>query len=232
MREIIVQQLGVLPYKEAWEYQDRLFQSIIQSKIELGSYSGPNYLLCVEHSPVFTIGKSGKMEHLLMSEEFLKEKGIEFYKNNRGGDITFHGPGQLVVYPILDLEHFFTDLKKYMRLLEEVVIQVLAEYGIEASRSEGETGVWLDADIPGRARKICAMGVRTSRWVSMHGLALNVNTDLNYFQMIVPCGIQSKGVTSMEIELGKKVELQEVFDKFVQHFIRVFDAQIISDSAC
>lgn len=232
MREVIVQQLGVLPYKEAWEYQDQLFQSIIQSKIELGSYSGPNYLLCVEHPPVFTIGKSGKMEHLLMSEEFLKEKGIEFYKNNRGGDITFHGPGQLVVYPILDLEHFFTDLKKYMRLLEEVVIQVLAEYGIEASRSEGETGVWLDADIPGRARKICAMGVRTSRWVSMHGLALNVNTDLNYFQMIVPCGIQSKGVTSMEIELGKKVELQEVFDKFVQHFIRVFDAQIISDSAC
>lgn len=232
MRDIIVQQLGVLPYKEAWEYQDRLFQSIIQSKIELGSYSGPNYLLCVEHPPVFTIGKSGKMEHLLMSEEFLKEKGIEFYKNNRGGDITFHGPGQLVVYPILDLEHFFTDLKKYMRLLEEVVIQVLAEYGIEASRSEGETGVWLDADIPGCARKICAMGVRTSRWVSMHGLALNVNTDLNYFQMIVPCGIQSKGVTSMEIELGKKVELQEVFDKFVQHFIRVFDAQIISDSAC
>lgn len=232
MREILIHQLGVLPYKEAWEYQDRLFQSIIQSKIELGSYSGPNYLLFVEHPPVFTIGKSGKMEHLLMSEEYLKEQGIEFYRNNRGGDITFHGLGQLVVYPILDLEHFFTDLKKYMRLLEEVVIQVLSEYGIEAGRSEGETGVWLDANIPGRARKICAMGVRTSRWVSMHGLALNVYTDLKYFQMIVPCGIQAKGVTSMEIELGKKVELQEVFDKFVQHFIRVFDAQIISDSAC
>lgn len=216
-------------YEEAWQYQDSLFQSIVQSKVELGSYSGPNYLLCVEHAPVYTIGKSGRIDHLLVNEEFLQQNGIEFYRNTRGGDITFHGPGQMVVYPVLDLEQFFTDLKKYMRLLEEVVIRVLMEYGINAGRSEGETGVWLDADIPSKSRKICALGVRTSRWVSMHGLALNINTDLNYFEHIIPCGIQNKGVTSMQQELGKTIPLENVFGKFMHHFQQVFDATIINE---
>lgn len=229
MKEVLVKQLGVMSYQKAWDYQEELFQSIIQSKIKLGSYSGPNYLLCVEHPPVFTIGKSGKIEHLLMSESFLNENGIEFYRNNRGGDITYHGPGQLVVYPILDLEHFFTDLKKYMRLLEEVVIRVLLEYGVKGERSAGETGVWLDVDDPSKVRKICALGVRTSRWVSMHGLALNVNTNLDYFQMIVPCGIQNKSVTSLSKEIHQEVDLTEVFDKFVKHFLEVFETSLIKN---
>lgn len=229
MRNILVRQLGYMRYEEAWKYQDSLFQSIIQSKVESGSYSGPDYLLCVEHPPVYTIGKSGKINHLLVSEDFLQQNGIEFYRNNRGGDITFHGPGQMVVYPVLDLEHFFTDLKKYMRLLEEAVIRVLLEYGISAGRSAGETGVWLDADIPSKSRKICALGVRTSRWVSMHGLALNINTDLKYFQHIVPCGIENKGVTSMQKELNRTIEPEEVFEKFVHHFLEIFDAELIKE---
>lgn len=216
-------------YEAAWKYQDQLFQSIIQSKMELGSYSGPNYLLCVEHPSVYTIGKSGKIENLLVNEAFLQQNAIEFYRNNRGGDITYHGPGQMVIYPILDLEHFFTDLKKYMRFLEEVVIRVLAEYGIKAGRSEGETGVWLHTDIPGQSMKICALGVRTSRWVAMHGLALNVNTDLSYFEHIIPCGILDKGVTSMQQELGETIEVSDVFEKFVHHFQEVFDAIIIKE---
>lgn len=232
MKDVIVQRLGCIPYKEAWEYQDRLFQTIIQSKIELGSYSGPNYLLSVEHPPVFTIGKSGKIEHLLLSEDFLHQNGVELYRNNRGGDITFHGPGQMVVYPILDLEQFFTDLKKYMRLLEEAVMRTLAEYDIHAHRSEGETGVWITEEDGSNPRKICALGVRTSRWVAMHGLALNVNTDLEYFNWIVPCGIQGKGVTSMEKELGHKLDLKSVFDKFVLHFSQVFEVHQIIEEQC
>lgn len=224
-----MKQLGVVRYEEAWQYQDQLFQEIIKSKMELGSYSGPNYLLWVEHPPVYTIGKSGKMDNLLVDEDFLQQNGIEFYRNNRGGDITFHGFGQMVVYPVLDLEHFFTDLKKYMRLLEEVVIRTLEEYGIQGGRSEGETGVWLDGDIPEKTRKICALGVRTSRWVSMHGLALNVNTDLNYFNHIVPCGIVGKNVTSMQKELNRTIEQKEVFEKFVHHFQEVFDATILKE---
>ncbi len=216
-------------YEEAWQYQDQLFQQIIQSKMELGSYSGPNYLLCVEHPSVYTIGKSGKIENLLVSEDFLQQNEIEFYRNNRGGDITYHGPGQMVIYPVLDLEQFFTDLKKYMRLLEEAVIRVLAEYGIRAGRSEGETGVWLDSDIPEKARKICALGVRTSRWVSMHGLALNINTDLSYFNHIIPCGIAGKSVTSMQKELNRTIEQKEVFKRFLYHFREILGATILKE---
>lgn len=229
MREIIIKQLGLMKYQDAWDEQERIFQAIIQSKIQTGSYSGPNYILCVEHPPVYTIGRKGDENHLLVKEEFLLQKNIDFIRNNRGGDITFHGPGQLVIYPILDLDQFFTDLKKYMRLLEEVVIRVLKEYNIIAERSEGETGVWLEVKNPNSTRKICALGVRTSRWVSMHGLALNVNVDLQYFKHIIPCGISNKQVTSMEKELHHKILLQEVFEKWIFHFQEVFDAKVIEE---
>lgn len=228
MREVIIKQLGLMKYQEAWEEQERIFQSILQSKIETGSYSGPNYILCVEHPPVYTIGKSGDKNHLLVSDEFLQDNHIDFVRNNRGGDITFHGPGQLVIYPILDLDQFFTDLKKYMRLLEEVVIRVLKEYNIIGERSEGETGVWIAAQNPSIARKICALGVRTSRWVAMHGLALNVNVDLQYFLHIIPCGIENKSVTSMQKELHQMIQIQEVFEKWMFHFQEVFEAKIIT----
>ena len=184
-----------------------------------------NYLLWVEHTPVFTLGKSGKEEHLLLDKERLKEKEIEFYATNRGGDITFHGPGQIVGYPILDLDNFFTDIHKYLRLLEEMVILTLKEYGIEGTRSKGETGVWLDVETP-FARKICALGVRASRWVTMHGFAFNVNTDLSYFEGIVPCGIQGKGVTSLAKELGIQVSEAEVKEKLKNHFQKLFDAEL------
>lgn len=219
-----------MKYQDAWDEQDRVFQSILQSKIKTGSYSGPSYLLCVEHPPVYTIGKSGKINHLLVNEDFLQENNIEFIRNNRGGDITFHGLGQLVIYPILDLDQFFTDLKKYMRFLEEVVIRVLKDYDIQGERSEGETGVWIDVQDPQSVRKICALGVRTSRWVAMHGLALNVNVDLQYFKHIIPCGITNKTVASMHLELNKKIPLEEVCQKFIKHFQEVFDAQIISET--
>ena len=228
MREVIIKQLGLMKYQEAWEEQERIFQSILQSKIETGSYSGPNYILCVEHPPVYTIGKSGDINHLLVSDEFLQDNHIDFVRNNRGGDITFHGLGQLVIYPILDLDQFFTDLKKYMRLLEEVSIRVLKEYNIIGERSEGETGVWIDAQNPSVARKICALGVRTSRWVAMHGLALNVNVDLQYFLHIIPCGIENKSVTSMQKELHQMIPIQEVFEKWMFHFQEVFEAKIIT----
>jgi lipoyl(octanoyl) transferase len=191
------------------------------------SFPTPNYLFWVEHPPVFTIGKSGKMEHLLLQENQLKTKGITFYKTNRGGDITFHGPGQIVGYPLLDLDNFFTDIHQYLRFLEEAIIKTLADYGIEGARSDGETGVWLDLDTP-FARKICAMGVRASRWVTMHGFALNVNTDLSYFDYIVPCGIQGKGVSSMAQELKKEVNEQEVKGKILFHFSKIFEAEMIN----
>jgi lipoyl(octanoyl) transferase len=184
-----------------------------------------NYLLWVEHTPVFTLGKSGKEEHLLLDKERLKEKEIEFYATNRGGDITFHGPGQIVGYPILDLDNFFTDIHKYLRLLEEMVILTMKEYGIEGTRSKGETGVWLDVETP-FARKICALGVRASRWVTMHGFAFNVNTDLSYFEGIIPCGIQGKGVTSLAKELGIQVSEAEVKEKLKNHFQKLFDAEL------
>ncbi len=204
-KKIEVQELGLKDYKETWDYQEQLFKEILDLKVknrrEDTNLETPNYLLSVEHPHVYTLGKSGDISNLLINEKQLEEKGATFYKINRGGDITYHGPGQMVIYPILDLDNFFTDIHKYLRLLEEAVILVLKEYSINAERSDGETGVWLDVGTP-FARKICAMGVRASRWVTMHGLALNVNADLGYFDNIVPCGIKEKAVTSLNVELG------------------------------
>lgn len=236
MNKIIeLQDLGQQDYKETWEYQEALFQSILDLKIknrrEETNLPTPNYLLFVEHPHVYTLGKSGHMENMLLNEEQLAEKGATFYKINRGGDITYHGPGQIVGYPILDLDNFFTDIHKYLRFLEEVIILTLAEYGLEAERSEGETGVWLDVGTP-FARKICAMGVRASRWVTMHGFALNVNADLGYFDNIIPCGIEGKGVTSLNVELGKsEIPLEEVQEKIKHHFTTLFEAELISKKA-
>jgi lipoyl(octanoyl) transferase len=188
-----------------------------------------NYLLFVEHPPVFTLGKNGDIGNVLLSEERLKQMGIEFYRTNRGGDITFHGRQQIVGYPILDLEKFDTDIGHYLRNLEETVILTLAEYGIKAGRSKGETGVWLDPDVKGSERKICAIGVRCSRWITMHGFAFNVNTDLNYFNLIIPCGIQNKQVTSLEKELGREINIEEVKEKIKNNFQKIFDVELISE---
>jgi lipoyl(octanoyl) transferase len=205
--------LGLIDYKEAWDLQEKLFNQTIQDKINIRNgdttINTKNYLLFCEHSHVFTLGKSGHEEHLLLNNLELEEHNASFYKINRGGDITYHGPGQLVVYPIFDLDHFFTDIHKYMRFLEESVIQTLSEYGIEAGRVSGLTGVWIDGDTPS-ARKICAMGVKSSRWVTMHGIGFNVNSDLSYFSHIIPCGINDKAVTSMQQELGKELDMHEV----------------------
>jgi lipoyl(octanoyl) transferase len=224
--------LGHKSYSESLEVQENYFNGTISLKRSNRKTDNPqpthNYLLWVEHPPVFTLGKSGKMEHLLVDKEALAEKGIEFYQTNRGGDITFHGPGQLVVYPIFDLDNFFTDIHKYLRFLEEAVIETLKEYGLNGSRSQGETGVWLEVGTP-FARKICAMGVRASRWVTMHGLAFNINTDLSYFDHIVPCGIQGKGVTSLSKELGREIGLEEVKEKLKTHLGRLFDADWTED---
>lgn len=212
-------------YKETWDYQTKLLQEIVDLKIanrkNNASVVTPNHFLFVEHPHVYTLGKSGDIANLLLNETQLKEKGASFYKINRGGDITYHGPGQIVGYPILDLENFFTDIHKYLRLLEEVIILTIAEYGLKGERSEGETGVWLDVGTP-FARKICAMGIRTSRWVTMHGFALNVNTNLGYFDNIIPCGIRGKAVASIEAELGKKISLEEVKQKILKHFKELF----------
>ena len=224
--------LGHKSYSESFEVQENYFNGTISLKRSNRKTDNPqpthNYLLWVEHPPVFTLGKSGKMEHLLVDKEALVEKGIEFYQTNRGGDITFHGPGQLVVYPIFDLDNFFTDIHKYLRFLEEAVIETLKEYGLNGSRSQGETGVWLEVGTP-FARKICAMGVRASRWVTMHGLAFNINTDLSYFDHIVPCGIQGKGVTSLSKELGREIGLEEVKEKLKTHLGRLFEADWTED---
>lgn len=221
--------LGQKSYGESLKIQEGYFNAIIELKRsnrkKETSIPTDNYLLWVEHPPVFTLGKSGKMEHLLLNQQALVNKGIEFYKTNRGGDITFHGPGQLVVYPILDLDNFFTDIHKYLRYLEEAVIGTLKEYGLKTKRSPGETGVWLDVGTP-FARKICAMGVRASRWVTMHGLALNLNIDLGYFDHIVPCGIKGKGVTSLAKELGKEIDVELVKQKLKIHLGNLFDAQL------
>ena len=230
--------LGRMDYKSAWEYQDVLMKENLALKagnmaMESGDGRPGNedlptrhYLLFVEHPPVYTLGKSGKMEHVLINEEQRSEKGIEFYQTNRGGDITFHGPEQIVGYPILDLEKFYTDIGRYLRELEEVIILTLADYGIAAGRSSGETGVWIEADIKGRERKICAMGVRCSRWITMHGFALNVNTDLSYFNHIIPCGIQNKKVTSLKEELGHEVSMEEVKQRLKRNFEKVFHAEL------
>lgn len=228
-KKIELQDLGLKDYKDTWDYQEVLFKSIVDTKIknrrEDANLDTNNYFLFVEHPHVYTLGKSGDMSNLLVDEAQLVEKGASFYKVNRGGDITYHGPGQIVGYPILDLDNFFTDIHKYLRLLEEMIILTLAEYGLKAERSKGETGVWLDVGTP-FARKICAMGVRASRWVTMHGFALNVNANLGYFDLMIPCGIRGKAVTSLNVELGKKtVDEAEVKTKLLKHFSQLFEAE-------
>lgn len=255
-QKVVFTDLGIMEYKQAWEYQDVLMKKNLavkatysrkgqisqESQIGEAGRRGEealqaaettnhqpqtvNHLLFVEHPPVYTLGKSGKMEHVLLNEEERKERGIAFYQTNRGGDITFHGPGQIVGYPILDLENFYTDIGRYLRELEEVIILTLLLYGITAGRSAGETGVWIDAVKKGGERKICAMGVRCSRWITMHGFALNVNTDLACFDGIIPCGIQNKKVTSMEAELGHKVDAEAVKQSLKKNFEKVFGVEL------
>ena len=229
-KTVVIADLGLMDYKDAWDYQERLFSGIVDLKIanrrENRHDETPNYLLFVEHPHVYTLGKSGDGNNMLLNERQLEAKGAAFYKINRGGDITYHGPGQIVGYPILDLENFFTDIHKYLRLLEEAIILTLADYHLVGTRSEGETGVWLDVGTP-FARKICALGVRASRWVTMHGLALNVNVDLGYFDNIIPCGIRGKAVTSMHAELGVAVDEAEVKAKIVKYFSGLFDCGIV-----
>ncbi|UAY53553.1 lipoyl(octanoyl) transferase LipB [Ferruginibacter albus] len=253
---IIFQDLGIIPYKQAWDYQESLLQKNVQIKMEnrqaanenreiadsfrsdasrltphvshLTPHATTSYLLFCEHPAVYTLGKSGKQENVLIDDEAMKQKGIEFFNTNRGGDITFHGLQQIVGYPIIDLENFYTDIGRYLRELEEVIILTLAEYNIKGERSKGETGVWIEPGIFGKERKICAMGVRCSRWITMHGFALNVNTDLSYFNNIVPCGIQNKQVTSIERELGYTVPLDAVKEKLKNNFEKVFNVRIIN----
>lgn len=227
-KKVQLQDLGNKDYKATWDYQEELFAKVVaQKKLkrEEPTIETDNYFLLVEHPHVYTLGKSGDFSNLLLSEKQLEAKGATFHKINRGGDITYHGPGQIVGYPILDLENFFTDIHKYLRFLEEVIILTLAEYGLQCERSDGETGVWLGVGTP-FARKICAMGVRASRWVTMHGFALNANADLGFFDNIIPCGIKGKAVTSMHAELGKQVDLEEVKEKILKHFQTLFEAEI------
>ncbi|WP_425077770.1 lipoyl(octanoyl) transferase LipB [Psychroserpens sp. S379A] len=231
-KTIELKDLGTKDFKDTWDYQEQLFKGILDAKIknrrEALSLQTDNYFLFVEHPHVYTLGKSGDISNLLLSEEQLTQKGAAFYKINRGGDITYHGPGQIVGYPILDLDNFFTDIHKYLRFLEEMIILTLAEYGLKSERSPGETGVWLDVGTP-FARKICAMGVRASRWVTMHGFALNVNANLGYFDNIIPCGIRGKAVTSLNVELGvDKVDENEVKQKLLKHFKTLFEAEFVS----
>lgn len=231
-KEIKLIDLGEKDYKETWDYQEEVFQSILATKVknrrEGTNDPTDNYFIFVEHPHVYTLGKSGDIHNMLLNDEQLKEKGATFYKINRGGDITYHGPGQVVGYPIIDLENFFTDIHKYLRLLEETIILVLKDYGIEAGRSDGETGVWLGVGTP-FARKICAMGVRASRWVTMHGFAFNVNADLGYFDNIIPCGIKGKGVTSLQVELGVDyVDEDEIRNKIIKYFSELFEATIVA----
>lgn len=228
-KSVQLQDLGRKDYKETWDFQEELFAAIVAQKVakrENAEIRTSNYFLYVEHPHVYTLGKSGDLTNLLLSEKQLSEKGATFYKINRGGDITYHGPGQIVGYPILDLENFFTDIHKYLRFLEEAIILTLAEYGLQSERSQGETGVWLGVGTP-FARKICAMGVRASRWVTMHGFALNVNADLGYFDNIIPCGIKGKAVTSMHAELGREVDEEEVKQKIIKHFADLFEAEMV-----
>ena len=243
-QQVVFEDLHQMPYKEAWDYQEQLLQQNVSvkaehSKMQLNiAYDGAvstqnsepktqNYLLLVEHPPVYTLGKSGAIKNILISDAERIEKGIEYFSTNRGGDITFHGPQQIVGYPILDLEKFETDIGKYLRKLEEVMIVTMAEYGLKGERSKGETGVWLDADVKGKERKICALGVRCSRWITMHGFAFNVNTDLNYFSHIIPCGIENKQVTSLHKELGREVHYEEAKEKIKKNFELVFDVELI-----
>ena len=232
MPNVVFQDLGLIDYKEAWDYQEKRFNEILDVKKNNRKENRQDptlsYLLFCEHPHVYTLGKSGDENSLLVNEDYLKSRGATFYKINRGGDITYHGPGQIVGYPILDLDNFFTDIHKYLRYLEEAVILTLADYGIESTRSDGETGVWLDVGSE-KARKICALGVRSSRWVTMHGFAFNVNCDLSYFGNIIPCGIVDKSVTSMQKELGKEVDMQEVQQKLKGHLKNLFDFHFVNE---
>jgi lipoyl(octanoyl) transferase len=238
-KQVTVQDWGLIDYQQAWDKQEELFSSTVKLKMEIRKRQTvaagapddeetptPNYVVFCEHPHVYTLGKSGKPEHLLLDEQGLKEKGATYYAINRGGDITYHGPGQIVSYPIIDLDNFFTDIHLYLRTLEEAVILTLAHYGLKAGRYPGYTGVWFDADNE-NARKICALGVRCSRWVTMHGLAFNVNPDLDYFKNIIPCGIDDKAVTSMQQELGHEVDINEVKKILTHHISVLFDMEMI-----
>ena len=223
---------GLIDYKECWDFQDHIFKEIIQQKIDIRKglieeKPSKNYLIFCEHPHVYTLGKSGDKSHLLLSEALLESKKATYYPINRGGDITYHGPGQIVGYPIFDLENFFTDIHKYLRLLEEAVILTLKDYEIAAGRVDGFTGVWIEGNNALKARKICAIGVKCSRWVTMHGFAFNVNTDLSYFNNIVPCGIPDKAVTSLEKELGEQVNIEEVQEKLLLHLVDLFGIEIL-----
>ena len=234
-QEVLFEDLGRMEYQRAWDCQEQLMKKNLRIKSEAADQGQSketglqtqHYLLFVEHPPVYTLGKSGSLENVLIDEKQMAARGIQFFRTNRGGDITFHGPEQIVGYPILDLEKFDTDIGKYMRRLEETIILTMAEYGIKGARSSGETGVWLDPDKKGRERKIAALGVRCSRWITMHGFAFNVNTNLDYFNFIIPCGIQHKQVTSLEKELGQKVPLEQVKQKLKQNFEIVFDVELV-----
>lgn len=229
MQKINFQDLGLIDYQQCWAYQEKLMKEVVDLKLtnrelpDAEKLPAVHHLLFCEHPHVYTLGKSGSQENLLIDNEQLKTKEATFYKINRGGDITYHGPGQLVGYPILDMDYFFNDIHKYMRYLEEVIILTLQDYGIEAGRIEGLTGVWLDINNPAKARKICAFGVHLSRWVTMHGWAFNVNCDLDYFKNIVPCGINDKAVTSLQQELGYAVNMEEVKQKVKANFEKIFE---------
>ena len=244
-QSVIFQDIGKMDYQSVWDYQEHLLQENVKKKsivcsresvvdssdhdneTQNSKLTTQNYLLFVEHPPVFTLGKSGNINNVLLSEERLKERGIEFFRTNRGGDITFHGPQQIVGYPVLDLEKFDTDIGHYLRSLEELIILTLADYGIKAGRSKGETGVWIEPDVKGKERKICAIGIRCSRWITMHGFAFNINTDLNYFNYIIPCGIQNKQVTSLQKELGREINFEEAKERVKKNFEKVFDVELI-----
>ena len=233
MRQVHFQDLGLIDYAQAWELQARLFQGTIDRKVanrvlpEVEQAPTEDHLLFCEHPHVYTLGKSGKQAHLLLNEEGMREKGVQFFPIDRGGDITYHGPGQIVGYPIFDLDHHFTDIHRFLRTLEEAIIGTLEAYGIKAGRIDGLTGVWLDFNEPLKARKICAFGIRASRWVTMHGFAFNVNTDLAYFENIVPCGITDKGVTSLAKELGHEVDINEVKARLKIELANLFDVEMV-----
>lgn len=243
-QSVIFRDLGQMDYQSAWDYQEKLLQENVKIKSDIRSkkleadsqepsisngFPTHHYLLFVEHPAVYTLGKSGNKDNVLIGDAEMKQRNIQFFNTNRGGDITFHGPDQVVGYPILDLENFYTDIGRYLRNLEEVIILTMAEYGIKGDRSSGETGVWIEPGVPERERKICAIGVRCSRWITMHGFAFNVNTDLSYFNYIIPCGITNKQVTSLEKELGRKMDMQEVKEKIKSNFEWVFNAELRED---
>ena len=229
-KKIILKELGVIPYQEAWDYQEKLLHKGVQQKIKAQNEAKiDNVLLICTHPHVYTLGKHGDFEHLLLNNKQLEEQGIGFYKTNRGGDITYHGPGQLIAYPILDLEQFGSNIRAYLHALEEVVIRTIAEFGIKADRLEGKTGVWIEPQSK-NARKICAIGVRCSRWITIHGLALNINTDLSYFNGIIPCGIADKSVAGMSQELNKKIDEAKVIAVFIEKFSEVFEAEIVAET--